>query len=308
MADNSSISRRGFMLTTAAGGAGGMFREKATLGAGYPHQIRKRKGISTGFAQIDGLNDGLHRGALTLLASRPAAGKTALALNITDFVSVECAVTTVYFCFNTSILEIARRLVFSRGGVSHAETYRRPVPAEVRQRVVDAAAELSDSSLHLDDEPLRTAAQIRKVAEQINGGLADDKGLGLLVVDHLHCVAADNTDGKSRDEHLIDVTRELRTIAQDLKVAVLGLVQLNCPQSAVVYDDPVLNQLCDVQSVADTVMLLHGPEYDRAPAAHGGAGPESISFLSVITRTDGYAKTAELYWDSQYARFSEYVV
>lgn len=306
MAGDASTSRRGFMLTTAAGAAGGMIGQKAVQGSGHPHQVRKLSGISTGFAQLDELTGGLHRGELTLLASRRAAGQTALALNITDFVTVERAVATVYFCFHSSILEIARRLVFCRGGVSYTEMYRHARSAEIQQRLTDAVTKICESPLHIDDEPMRTAPQIREVAEQINSGLPATDRLGLLVVDHLHRVAADNPDGKSRDEHLMDVARELRTMAHDLNVAVLGLVQLNCPQSILVDKDPTLNQLCDNQSAADTVLLLRGPQYDPAPVDRGGAGPKGTSWVSVIPRTGRCVTTAELCWQSQYVRFSEF--
>jgi replicative DNA helicase len=47
---------------------------------------QSKGGIKTGFHDFDSLTGGLHAGELVILASRPSIGKTALALNIADFV------------------------------------------------------------------------------------------------------------------------------------------------------------------------------------------------------------------------------
>ena len=46
-------------------------------------------GIETGFKDLDSLTGGLHNSELVILAARPSMGKTALALNIAEYVSIE---------------------------------------------------------------------------------------------------------------------------------------------------------------------------------------------------------------------------
>ncbi len=118
-------SRREFLATTAAGATGVFLNHEPAQGSNQPLQPRNLTGIPTGFQQIDSLIGSLHRNELVLLASRPGIGKTALALNFTDFISVEAAVPTLYLSFGTSGVEIARRLMCSRGEVCHTAMQHR---------------------------------------------------------------------------------------------------------------------------------------------------------------------------------------
>ena len=46
-------------------------------------------GIKTGFEQLDVMTNGLHKGDLVIVAGRPSMGKSALAVNIAEHISVE---------------------------------------------------------------------------------------------------------------------------------------------------------------------------------------------------------------------------
>ena len=50
---------------------------------------RRIKGISTGFTKFDEMTGGLHAGELFILAARPSMGKTALALNMAQYVATQ---------------------------------------------------------------------------------------------------------------------------------------------------------------------------------------------------------------------------
>src|ERR1051326_2405151 len=46
-------------------------------------------GLATGFTDFDKMTSGLHAGEMIVIAARPSLGKTSLAMNIADFVSVD---------------------------------------------------------------------------------------------------------------------------------------------------------------------------------------------------------------------------
>src|SRR5689334_16983923 len=52
---------------------------------------KRIKGLSTGYTKLDEMTGGLHEGELVILAARPSMGKTALALNIAQHVSMHPA-------------------------------------------------------------------------------------------------------------------------------------------------------------------------------------------------------------------------
>ena len=77
--------------TTAATGAGRAIHdilheamERIDARMKHEHAIG---GIETGFTDLDALTGGLHDSELIILAARPSMGKTALALNIAEYVA-----------------------------------------------------------------------------------------------------------------------------------------------------------------------------------------------------------------------------
>ncbi len=63
---------------------------------------KRVKGISTGFAKLDEMTGGMHGGDLIIIAARPSMGKTAMALNIAQHVSLKLKKTVAIFSLEMS--------------------------------------------------------------------------------------------------------------------------------------------------------------------------------------------------------------
>jgi replicative DNA helicase len=151
---------------------------------------------------------------------------------------------------------------------------------------------------------LRTVTDVRLLAQQLNDRLAPDSKLGFLVVDHLQRVEAEY-DGQILDEHLIDVAYELRTLAKELNVAVLGLIQLGSTGYVAHENAPALGELRGTQYAADSVMLLHRPGFNAALGQDHKREIETEAQLSVIRREQRLSDTVRLSFNNQYVRFRE---
>jgi len=264
-------------------------------------------GLPTGIPQLDVLTGGLHSGELALLASRPSIGKTSLALNITDYLAVDARRPALYVGLGTSRVEIARRLMCTRGEIPHTALQQRTLPSDVAVRLTQAGSGLRNAPLYLDDRHVRTANEIGTIAQCLNDRLCPAGGLGLVVVDHLSRVEAEYA-GQTESEHLIDVAYTLREMAIQMNVAVLGLMQLTCRPPAGQQSQPALTELRGTQYAADLVMLLHRPDASLAPCEPQKTAVDSTAELSVLRRGDCLAETVELLWNSQYTRFSDATV
>jgi replicative DNA helicase len=305
MIHKARTSRRGFLASSAASAAGALLAQEEAQGTNEKPQPCALTGLPTGFEEIDRLTGGLNPRELVLLASRPGVGKTALALNFTDSVSVEASIPTLYVTLDPARLEIARRLMCSRGQVCHAALRHRALPTDVGRRLTQAGAELAQAPIYIDDQPLRTAAKIRTVAQRLNQRLAPHAALGLVVVDHLQRVEAEYR-GQPESTHLVDLAYQLRDIAAEMDLAVLCLLRLNCRPPIGHHSRPTLGELRGTQHAADVVMLLHRPGSHLAPSDAQQDGPESEAQLSVIRRRHLLAKELKLSWNSQYTRFSDH--
>ncbi len=105
-------------------GAGESERHRRhSSGRDGPHRRPHEKGghaiggVETGFTDLDAMTGGLHDSELIILAARPSMGKTALALNIAEFVTVEGAGQPTLF--------VSLEMSSDRAGRPHALLDRR---------------------------------------------------------------------------------------------------------------------------------------------------------------------------------------
>ncbi|HSP44900.1 MAG TPA: replicative DNA helicase, partial [Chthoniobacterales bacterium] len=75
-------------------------------------------GISTGFAELDRMTNGLHQGEMIVIAARPSMGKTALAMNIAEHVAINEKLPVAVFSLEMSSQQLVQRLLCSRARVN----------------------------------------------------------------------------------------------------------------------------------------------------------------------------------------------
>jgi hypothetical protein len=80
-------------------------------------------GIPTGFKDLDNLTGGLHPSELTILAARTDMGKTSLALNIAENMTMETKIPTLLVSLDLSRVEVICRILSSQGRI-HANKLR----------------------------------------------------------------------------------------------------------------------------------------------------------------------------------------
>ncbi|MCL2743813.1 MAG: replicative DNA helicase, partial [Planctomycetaceae bacterium] len=182
----------------------------------------KTDGVETGFHKLDELIDGMHPNELIILAARPSMGKTALALNIVEHIAIDNRKPVLFVSLEMSKMELALRLICSRGGINGNKIRRNILSTDEKIRFTDFANELMHVPLHIDDTPNRSVSDITAVARR----LKNQHDLQLVVIDYLGLVAPDEPKDQ-RQEQVAKITRRLKILARELKVPVLCLAQLN---------------------------------------------------------------------------------
>src|SRR5437763_2878831 len=71
-------------------------------------------GISTGFVEFDRMTSGMHPSEMIVIAARPSMGKTALAMNIAEHVSINEKLPVGVFSLEMSSQQLVQRLLCSR--------------------------------------------------------------------------------------------------------------------------------------------------------------------------------------------------
>jgi len=119
-----------------------------------------RMGLRTGFDELDALISGLQTPDLIVVAGRPSAGKTTLALNIASYVGTQCGRGVGIFCLQMSKEQVLRRLLATEARV---DPYRLGLGL-LRQPELDACKRASEHlmacQILIHDRPFITARDI----------------------------------------------------------------------------------------------------------------------------------------------------
>ena len=250
-------------------------------------------GLATGFRDLDKKLAGLQNANLVIIAARPAMGKSALMLNIATNAASQ-GKPIALFSLEMSKEELVQRILSSVGRVDSMKL-RSGQLGPLWQRVVDAASRMYKAPIFIDDSPVVTVTDIRAKCRR----LKRKSGLSLVVVDYLQLMQGSNRE--NRQQEIAEISRNLKNLARELDVPVVGLSQLNRSLEAREDKRPRLSDLRESGSLeqdADVVMFIYRHEYYHPEdqenkglaeviiAKHraGATGTVRMTFLPEFTR------------------------
>jgi len=182
------------------------------------------KPIATGYADLDRkLGGGVDRGALAIIAGRPAMGKTALGLSMARNASEWGS--ALFLSMEMPEAQVNDRNVAAIGKVSlswlREPSDRGAADKDQWDRVTHAFSKADSLNLFIDDQTNLNMLAIRNKARKVKRR----HGLDLLVIDQLSFITGAQSD-KSW-EAVGEYTRGLLQVAKELNIAVILLCQLN---------------------------------------------------------------------------------
>src|SRR5579871_2538410 len=180
------------------------------------------RGVRTGFPDLDNMLSGMQASNLIILAARPGQGKTALAMNLTQFIAVNDKVPIGIFSLEMSQEELVDRLLVAQADVDAWRLKTGRLTEDDFSHLSDAMGQLADAPIFIDDTPGITVSEMRTKARR----LQLEENLGMIIVDYLQLV----NPGKSYDSRVQEVSmvsQSLKNLARELKIPVLALSQLS---------------------------------------------------------------------------------
>ena len=218
---------------------------------------KRAPGLNTGFARLDEMTLGLHKGELFILAARPSQGKTAMAMNIAANVAERGSPVAV-FSLEMSRESILSRVVCARARVDGLKFRAGYCDRNERMRLSRALTEISGFPLFIDDN---AAANLPNIHRKLTAMKAE-RGLGLVVVDYLQLMSS--TGKENRNQEVSALSRGLKLMARELDVPFVVLSQLSrAGDSQPGNRRPQLSDLRDSGSIeqdADTVGFIYREE------------------------------------------------
>ena len=265
------------------------------LGARQTRGVTEYSGIPTGYSSLDQLTAGMQNSELIILAARPSVGKTAFALNILRHIVVDEGLPALFVSLEQARIEIAERLLCCQGLIDSHKLRKGMLNADDQAKLIEAGHDLSTAKLFIDDTPgqsmLRIAANARRLKLR--------HGIRIVVIDYLQLIDPDNRKD-SRQEQVSAISRRLKFLARELEVPVIALAQVNRSSEDRQDHRPRLSDLREsgaIEQDADTVMLLHRPEYHE-PGQH-----EGIVEVIIGKQRNGPTGEVTLMYEKKYMKF-----
>jgi replicative DNA helicase len=290
-------------------------------------------GISTGYEKLDAKTAGLHDGDLSIIAARPGMGKTSFVLNLAVNVASPRTVSSpgpdqsghgverhdpgfgaAVFSLEMPREQLATRMVCSEGRVDVGKLRQGFLQPDDWRRLTEAASFLSTLPIWIDDTPaislLELRAKVRRIQAEYDRPPSDGSSgrrIGLIVIDYLQLMKG--RDGvASREQEISEISRGLKQLAKELKVAVIALSQLNRAVETRTTKDkrPQLSDLREsgaIEQDADNIIFIYRDEYYNpettnhkgiaelivAKQRNGPTGKVLTRFTSSCTRFDNLA-------------------
>ena len=124
-------------------------------------------GISSGFRAYDEMTAGFKPGTLTILAARPAMGKTALALNFLANASIDKRVPSAFFSLEMTKEELGNRLLSSRARVTGEAIRTGKMTDQEWQRIVRNMEDIMHAPIFVDETPALSITKLAAKARRL---------------------------------------------------------------------------------------------------------------------------------------------
>ena len=217
------------------------------------------RGVPSGIGHLDDALAGFQKSNLVILAARPGVGKTALALNIAQYVAVEQKRPVGIFSLEMSKEELVDRLLVSQANIDAWRLKTGNLDEVDFTKLSDAMGELAEAPLYIDDTPAMSVLEMRTKARR----LQVERGLDLIVVDYLQL--ARGRQQENRVQEVSEISQGLKNLARELKVPVIALAQLSRAVEQRGTKRPQLADLREsgaIEQDADVVMFLWREDQD----------------------------------------------
>ncbi len=265
---------------------------------------REITGLDTGFRDLNEMLAGLQNGNMVVIAARPSMGKTALAMNMAEYISSQPGQCAAFFSMEMTKKDLFKRMLSGKSQVN-GKMLRMPT----RMRAMDwqsltvGAATLKDYDLFIDDTPALTPTELRSRARRLKYERPD---LAVIFVDYLQLMRAHGYRN-NRDEEMGYISGCLKALAKDMDIPIVVLSQLNRESEknsrGGVPERPRSSQLRESGSIeqdADVIMMLYRKHfYTKAPEDNEKA------LLIIGKQRNGATGDVLLRFIDKFAQFSD---
>jgi replicative DNA helicase len=255
--------------------------------------------VRSGFTELDCITGGFQPGQLIFVASRYSVGKTALALNIAEYVAFNEDLPVAVFCLASCSDGLKMRLASSVSGVCLHSIQTNQMSDQNRHRFDRATSALQKCKLFIEGDARVTV----KILSDRARWLSDQHGnLGLIVIDDLQCTHFSAKRGQAVADELGALSRGLKYLAQEHGCPVIVPTQLGRALEMRRNKRPRLTDLRSggkQEQLADMIITVYRDDY----YTHNASPSPGIGEINVIKNTTGATGCVRLAFNQSLTKF-----
>jgi replicative DNA helicase len=259
--------------------------------------------IPTGFADLDKITGGLHKGDLILVAARPAMGKTTFALNIAANAAISHKIPVVIFSAEAPKKHLLDKLIANVGTVELSSLKKNKFADNEfkftdneSNKIACTLKSISDAPIHFKCSAAPSVSEVRAKCCK----LKQDKGLGLVIIDYFQLMDGDDK-GCSRQKMSEILSRSLKALAMELECPIIVISQLSRAPDIRNDHRPILSDLKESSAIAqdaDMVWFLYREKYYDPDT-----DKKDIAEVIIAKQRNGTTDKVELRFQGKYGRF-----
>ena len=254
-------------------------------------------GVATGFLDLDYKTAGMQPADLVLIAARPSMGKTALVLNIAQYVAFKSELPLAVFSLEMSREQLVNRLFSLESRVDSQHIRTGNLSDREWEDLIDGAGIIGRSKLIIDDTPGISIQELRSKCRKFKM----EHDIQMVVIDYLQLMSG-NGRTDSRQQEVSEISRALKALARELNVPVIALSQLSRAVEQRPDHRPMLSDLREsgaIEQDADVVMFIYRDDY-----YHKDSEKKGIAEIIIAKQRNGPIGTVELAWLPDYTKFA----
>lgn len=262
--------------------------------------------MKTGFKDLDKIVK-IERGDLIIIASRPAMGKSTLAINILSNVAIKDKKPSAFFSLDESMEKIVNRLIIKTAMVEEDKfkIYNKYQKGEILKpkftdddwdRISYGVNVLKDAPIFIDATAPQTIEHILKKSCELK------ENIEFIIIDYLQLIQCDKSKLLSRENEIEDILKELKLLAKKLNVPIIVTSQLSRKPEERNDKRPAITDFTNTESsldYADKILFLY--RYNKGKKSN-------ITEIIVAKNENGKIGTAELGYMPEYCMFGNIAI
>lgn len=248
-------------------------------------------GIPCGIGKLDSMTSGFQNEELIILGARPSIGKTAMALSMMQYITIDKNIPCGFFSLEMSYQMIGQRLLSQVSRVPGQKLRTGILSMPDFQKLQDAAGLIYKAPLYIVDQPNMQLLDLRALARR----LVVEQKVKIIFIDYIGLIGTENPNAPVYESQS-EVSKSLKALARELGVPIVALCQV---ARAAEGEEPNLAQLRGSGSIeqdADVVMFLHRERLK-------GDEPAQDARLIVAKQRNGATGDVPLLYLPSYTKF-----